>query len=156
LIGLKEVHGSHAGANVTEVMKPVLIEMIPLERLRFFQADNDSKCDTAIDSFLHDLRPDIQDPRSRRVRCLGHIINLVVQAFMKGCEVMDAEESGLSKIQQKRLLEEWRNKGFYGKLHNLVVFIRASPQRRGTFKALGIVTDDVEGFLNEVETGKDE
>jgi hypothetical protein len=78
LIGLKEVHGSHAGANVAEVMKPVLIEIIPLKRLRFFQADNDSKCDTVINSLLHDLRPDIKDPRSRRVRCLGHIINLVV------------------------------------------------------------------------------
>jgi hypothetical protein len=154
LIGLKEVHGSHAGANVAEVMKPVLIEMIPLERLGFFQADNDSKCDTTIDSLLHDLRPDIKDPRSRRVRCLGHIINLVVQAFMKGCEVIDVEESGLSKSQQKRLLEEWRDKGFYSKLHNLVVFIRASPQRRGAFKALGIVTDDVKGFLNEGETNK--
>jgi hypothetical protein len=156
LVGLKEVHGSHAGANVAEVMKPVLIEIIPLERLGFFQADNDSKYDTAIDSLLHDLRPDIKDPRSRRVRCLGHIINLVVQAFMKGCEVIDAEESGLSKSQQKRLLEEWRNKGFYGKLHNLVVFIRASPQRRGAFRALGKVIEDVEGFLNEGETSQGE
>jgi hypothetical protein len=73
---------------------------------------------------------------------------------MKGCEVIDAEDSGLSKIQQKRLLEEWRNKGFYGKLHNLIIFIRASPQRRGAFKALGVIIEDVEGFLNEVETDK--
>jgi hypothetical protein len=87
-------------------MKPILIEMIPLERLGFFQADNDSKCDTAIDFLLHNLRPDIKDSRSRRVRCLGYIINLVVQAFMKGCEVIDVEESSLSKSQQKRLLEE--------------------------------------------------
>jgi hypothetical protein len=60
---------------------------------------------------------------------------------MKGCEVIHAEESGRPKIQQKGLLEEWRNKGFYGKLYPLTVFIGASPQRRGAFKTLVTVSN---------------
>jgi hypothetical protein len=78
-------------------MKPILIEIIPLERLGFFQTDNDSKYDTIINSLLYNLRPNIKDPRSRRVRYLGHIINLVIQAFIKGYKVIDVEKSGLTK-----------------------------------------------------------
>jgi hypothetical protein len=36
LISLKEVYGSHAGANIIKVMKSVLIEIILFERLEFF------------------------------------------------------------------------------------------------------------------------
>jgi hypothetical protein len=155
LIGLKEVLGSHEGANVAEVMIPVISDMIPIDRLGFFQADNDGRCDTAIDAILARLRPDLKDPRSRRVRCLGHIINLVVQAFMKGCEIK-GEDVTMSKSQQEALAKEWRKKGFYGKLHNLVKSIRSSPQRRAAFRGHGLSDDDLIEFLNEVSGEKGE
>jgi hypothetical protein len=87
LIGLKEVLGSHKGANVAEVMIPIISDMIPIDRLGFFQADNNGRYNTVINAILARLRPDLKDPRSRRVRCLGHIINLVIQAFIKDCKI---------------------------------------------------------------------
>jgi hypothetical protein len=36
LVDLKEVYRFHAGANIAEIMKLILIEMIFLKRLRFF------------------------------------------------------------------------------------------------------------------------
>jgi hypothetical protein len=36
LIGLKEVLGSHKGANVAKVMIPVISDIIPIDRLGFF------------------------------------------------------------------------------------------------------------------------
>ena len=78
LIGLKKIHRSHAGANIAEIIKPVLIEMIPLKQLKFFQTDNNSKCNIIINSLLHDLRPDIKNLQSYQVRCLSYIINLIV------------------------------------------------------------------------------
>jgi hypothetical protein len=36
LIDLKEVLGSHEGANVAEMMIPVILNIIPIDRLDFF------------------------------------------------------------------------------------------------------------------------
>jgi alkyl sulfatase BDS1-like metallo-beta-lactamase superfamily hydrolase len=44
---------------------------------------------------------------------------------MKGCEIK-GEDVTISKSQQEALAKEWRKKGFYGKLHNLVKSIRSS------------------------------
>jgi hypothetical protein len=155
LIGLKQVLGSHEGANVAEIMIPVISDMIPLDKIGFFQADNDGRCDTAIDAILSKLRPDIKDPRSRRVRCLGHIINLVVSAFMKGCAI-EGEDVTMSKSQQEELMKQWRKKGFYGKLHNLVKGIRSSPQRRTAFRGYGLNQEEMREFLNEIGDEKSE
>ncbi|KAH8751159.1 hypothetical protein BGZ57DRAFT_775118, partial [Hyaloscypha finlandica] len=83
-----------------------------------------------------------------RVRCLGHIINLSIQAFLfhkvfiiKELEALDEEEdlgdsedlpllSNIEKQMKFRLL------GPLGKLYNIVVYIRRSPSRIARFKAL--------------------
>jgi len=56
--------------------------MIP--KLGYFIADNDGRNDTCIRAILKKHRLDIKDPNSRRVRCLGHIINLAAKAFLFG------------------------------------------------------------------------
>jgi hypothetical protein len=43
----------------------------------------------------------------------------------------------LKKLEQKHYLEHlatWRKKGPVGKLHNIVIWIRRTPQRRQTFR----------------------
>jgi hypothetical protein len=43
----------------------------------------------------------------------------------------------LKKLEQKHYLEllaAWRKKGPVGKLHNIVIWIRRTPQRRQTFR----------------------
>lgn len=61
------------------------------------------------------------DPSKRRIRCFGHVLNLVVKALLSGhkTEAFEADidgESGLDAAQH----EAWRKKGPIGKLHRLV------------------------------------
>jgi hypothetical protein len=72
------------------------------------------------------------------MRCFGHILNLVAQAFLYGDDAasfeLQSEAYGmLERVEED--LEHWRAKGPVGKLHNIVEFIRASPQRTEAFKA---------------------
>ncbi|KAM4066287.1 ribonuclease H-like protein [Hirsutella rhossiliensis] len=80
------------------------------------------------------------DPEVHRLRCLGHVINLAVQAFLfqnsidlkEGEICEDADD--LAKVQRQRT--EFRRLGPLGKLHNLVVNIRSSSGRSGEFMEL--------------------
>jgi hypothetical protein len=71
-------------------------------------------------------------PKVRRLRCAGHIINLVVKAMLFGTEAdaFELEAEALHELQDEtRELELWRRRGPVGKLHNLVTYIRRTPQR---------------------------
>jgi hypothetical protein len=68
-----------------------------VDRLGFFIGDNTSVNDTAIRVILGQLRPDIKEPDSRRVRCLGHIINLAAKAFLFGKDADAFEEESRTK-----------------------------------------------------------
>lgn len=72
----------------------------------FFIADNARPNDTAIRAILRDLDADVKDPDGRRVRRLGHIINLVAKAFLFGKDVEGLEiHKDRSKAEIKELLE---------------------------------------------------
>ncbi|KAJ4181108.1 hypothetical protein NW759_017205, partial [Fusarium solani] len=74
-----------------------------------------------------------------------HVLNLVARAFLFG---KDAESFELeSDINGMRGLQEqdrrhWRSKGPIGKLHNIVKFIRSSPQRSEYFKRIAYEQED--------------
>lgn len=141
LLGLRRVRGAHTGENIAEAMMPVLLEMKILPKLGYFIADNAGNNDTCIRTILAKHRPDIKDPDSRRVRCLGHIINLAAKAFLFGKNA-DAFEDTVNTTREKdhleALREEWRKQGPLGKFHNTIKFIRTTPQRREAFATLVI------------------
>jgi hypothetical protein len=72
----------------------------------------------------------------RRLRCLGHVINLAAKAFLYGKE-FDAFEKDIDTVKEhSEILKElqlWRKRGPVGKLHNIIIFICRSPQRREKF-----------------------
>ena len=104
-------------------------------------ADNASSNDTCIDAILRAIYPNMSDKqrRRRRLRCFGHIVNLCAQAFLIG---KDAErvckdlDSAYHEGDLKKIGELWRKRGAIGRLHNIVRYIRASPQRRQFFKSI--------------------
>jgi hypothetical protein len=53
-----------------------------ISKLRYFTCDNVTSNDITIRYILKRLRPDIKHLESRRVRCLGYILNLAVKAFL--------------------------------------------------------------------------
>src|SRR5207248_11466832 len=111
----------------------IIKEMISIDRLGFFMGDNASENGTAIRAIIAHLCPNEKDPNSRRVRCLGHIINLAAKAFLFGQDAEAFDEESQTKKERARfeaVRELWRKKGPVGKFHNTVSFIRKTPQRR--------------------------
>jgi hypothetical protein len=153
LIGMRRVSGTHSGENIAEAMIPVLQEMGVVFRLGYFIGDNHDANATCLRAICRRLRPDIKDPDSRRVRCLGHILNLAAKAFLFGKDADAFEDATNSKREKGHIAElrkEWRKKGPVGKFHNSILHIRASPQRQEEFAELlvGIIEKDLEGKFN--------
>ena len=75
------------------------------------------------------------DPKVKRLRCMGHILNLIAEAYLYGQDASDFEkqfkEQGLSGHRKM-----WRDRGELGKLHNLVAHVMASGKRSELFTAL--------------------
>lgn len=72
------------------------------------------------------------------LRCFGHVINLVVKAFLWGsdAEVFEAQISTYQNLEHETAeLEAWRQKGPLRKLHNIISWISRSPQRHECFQA---------------------
>jgi hypothetical protein len=84
LIGIRRINKAYTGENIAKAVTPVLIKMGILLKLGYFIADNDGRNDICIRAILRKYRPNIKDPDSRKVRCLGYIINLAAKAFLFG------------------------------------------------------------------------
>jgi hypothetical protein len=79
------------------------------------------------------------DPVHHRLRCNGHIINLVAQAFLFSTDkdaLLEENNQDTSYLPTELEMENWRQKGPLGKLHNIVVYIQRSPQRLAAFLKL--------------------
>jgi hypothetical protein len=114
-----------------------------------FIGNNLATNNVAIRYILKKLRPDIKQPNSRRVRCLGHIINLAAKAFLfgKDAEAFELNTNAARAVTHlERLRELWRKKGPLGKLHNTLVFIIRTPQRREAF--LQVCGDGIDSETN--------
>lgn len=138
LLGLRRLQGAHSGENMSAVVLDVVKNFRIQTRLGYFVLDNAETNDTCVKSLSDhiDLPVLSGQPFSRRLRCFGHILNLVVKAFLFGndadaFEVESRNRQGLN--DEAAELHAWRKRGSIGKLHNVVMFIRRSPQRMEEF-----------------------
>jgi hypothetical protein len=95
VLGIRNVKG-HAGEKQFQAIKPLLREFGIEQRLGAFVGDNSTTNDTlcrALEQSLQEL-PRVPPWRARemRVRCLGHIINLIVKSFLLDKEILSEEE----------------------------------------------------------------
>jgi hypothetical protein len=141
LLGLRRLPQAHTGAEIGGALTSRLnFWNLSGRQVGCFVADNASVNDVAIKQVLEVLIPGIKEPLQRRGRCIGHIVNLAAKAYLFGEDVDAFEyavETGNQSAASERLRaaqREWRKKGPIGKLLNLMVFIRASPPRRESFK----------------------
>ena len=145
LLGLPQTFG-HSGEVQWEALQPVLQEYGIVEKIGTVVGDNSGTNDTlcqAISHFLSSEKRIDWNATQQRIRCLGHIFNLVVQAFLfkdktdeERLDSLDKKESE-SGLDEKELKEReifMRNQmGVLGKLHTIVVYIRASSLRTQEF-----------------------
>jgi hypothetical protein len=77
-----------------------------LERkIGYFVSDNIGSNDLAVDAFCRELK--LKNPTARRLRCIGHVINLAAKAFLFGKEegCFDFESHELARMKAAKLLE---------------------------------------------------
>jgi hypothetical protein len=96
-----------------------------------FVGDNGTSNDSELIKSLN-LHPNIDISSQHRVRCAGHIINLVVKATIYGDGVSKWEEQ-LAAAALKEQFQMFRRLGVVGRLHNFVNAVCASHKRRELF-----------------------
>ena len=82
------------------------------------------------------------------MRCFRHEMNIAVKGLLFGPRVaeLEREEGEMTPEAKAELMKtQWRAFGALGKLHNVVKFIRHSPQRHNVFKDLQL--DNLEKAL---------
>lgn len=151
LLAVRDIKGDPSGKNQARSIIPVLEEYSLKEKLGYFITDNASSNDTCVTEIIETLRPDL-DANNQRLRCMGHIINLIAKAFLFGnrSETFGADiavAEGVSDLEGAMKLG--RKQGAIGKLHNLIRFIRASPQREELFMDLVEAIPSTQDELSE-------
>ena len=146
LIALRSLDGEHTGENMAALLLKVFREYKIGGRIGFFILDNASSNDTCVDLVLRKLYPEMsaRQRRRRRLRCLGHVINLVAQAFLLGKqyqETLDQLELAYRRHDFDSIAKVWRKQGVLGRLHNIIRYIRMTPQRRAEWRKIVIGTE---------------
>ncbi|KAL6402721.1 hypothetical protein AUP68_14055 [Ilyonectria robusta] len=146
LLALKRVFGSHSGENLAPVLQGVVEDFAISETLGYLTADNADSCDLAVNELFQALLPDddsvLDLARRRRIRCVKHELNLGARGFLDGTlkEVLKKlplqSEARESLQEEADFLKNWRQSGSIQKLHDLMGWIRRSPQRREKFLQL--------------------
>jgi hypothetical protein len=153
LIGLRPIYG-HSGSVQWETILPLLEDYSIVQNIGTVIGDNsgtnDTLCRTMQDYFTSQFKiPWLAS--HQRIRCQGHILNLVVQAFLfknnkeeqllESYDRDDEEITDLDEKDEKIQTEEKKTRGdtirktmgCLGKLHNIVIHIRASAPRTAQF-----------------------
>ncbi|EAQ87078.1 hypothetical protein CHGG_08331 [Chaetomium globosum CBS 148.51] len=161
LLGLRRIRGHNGGENLAPAITEVAEEFGLTECLGYLQSDNVESNDKCVAAVLRRIHPDLPAGRvsalkqRRRVRCFGHILNLAAKALLEGKNpgLLRSFEPGsqarLEAEEERDLLEQWRKRGPIGKLHNIVHFVRRSPQRRDSFAEVmpgKLTAEEVEEF----------
>ena len=145
LIALPEVVG-HSGENQFKALLPVLQDYGIVQKVGAVIGDNSTTNDThsrAIESYLLEEEDMKWEATRWRTRCLGHIINLAVQAFLFRNEIDIEELESYDKMNERGELsgkediaQKFRLLGPLGKLHNILVHSRGTSALVKEFKEL--------------------
>jgi hypothetical protein len=126
VLGIPELVERHTSENIAaEIIAAEILEIISSfsieDKVGYFTLDNAANNETAMSEIAEELK---FDPVQRRVRCMGHILNLVVKSLLFGKNI-DAFEKSLVKEEPlaRATHDQWMRKGPVGKAHNFVVWV---------------------------------
>jgi hypothetical protein len=115
------------------VLLPVLQHFgITDDKLGYFVLNNTSNNDTTLDELAKSIK---FLPAERRLRCMGHILNLIAKQYLFGQDASSFEQDYQAAGNPRRR-ELWRQRGELRKLYNLVQHVIASGKRSDLFEAL--------------------
>lgn len=98
VIGMRRLYGQHTGENQANCFFEIIKLDNIIDKIGYFTLDNASNNGTAMQFIAQKLEEhDISfNPIERRERCFGHVINLVVKAFLWGSDAEPFEAEILS------------------------------------------------------------
>jgi hypothetical protein len=154
LLALREVEGHAGEVQFEQALLPVLDEFEIVRKIGAIIGDNAGTNQTLCSAFSNYLKLEYpKDPEwitsTQRIRCLRHIINLIVQSFLflepdhlQDMASYDQDDQIEEELEEDEQVEKARERGkkmreklgALGKLHNIIVHIRASPQRTKSFE----------------------
>lgn len=135
LLSLKKTGDTHDGQSIAENVKRAIDSYKICEQGGYFVLNNASNNDSAIAELAKSLD---FDPAHRRLRCAGHIINLIAKECLFGCD-FEAFEIELLRTSMgtsmdiEKEMAAWRSKGPMGLLRNAIKWIRLSLGRLRRF-----------------------
>ena len=81
VLAVRNICEDYSGKNQAKAIIPVIDEYALKEKLGYFITDNASSNDICVAEIIDLIRPDL-DLGKRKLRCMGHIINLIAKAFI--------------------------------------------------------------------------
>ena len=140
LIGFRNLLGDHTASAQASVILNVVREFNFESKFNCFVGDNATNNDKQLINYLNRGSTILSLGTEHRIRCAGHIINLIVKATLYGAGVSDFEQQ-LARAAPMEQFKLFRRHGVVGKLHNFVRAVCASHKRRelflSTFNDLG-------------------
>lgn len=124
VLGIPELIDRHSGENIATEILDIIKSFGIEDKVGYFTLDNAPNNDTAMAEIAGELKIDAVQ---RRVRCIGHILNLVVKALLFGKDADAFEESLVNgELLARAAHDLWMQKGPVGKAHNFVVWVHRS------------------------------
>ena len=135
LLALKKLQEAHIDENMTVIVLQTLNEYEIRDKLDYFVMNNAKNNDTMMKTISRTLQKqhDIDyDSTKHRLRCINHIINLTIQAYLFD-KHSDVEYRIVVNIRQTRELnvelQEYRKLNSQKRLHNINIYILRTSQR---------------------------
>jgi hypothetical protein len=116
VLGIKTVEGRHDGVNISKYVMATLEKWDITSKLGFINMDNATSNDTMIRELARLLSTKYQikyDVSLNRIRCQGHIINLVAHSFLFDTkdEELEGDNSSSREKATPQEMKNWRKKG---------------------------------------------
>lgn len=131
LLAFKEMADRHNGEAIAANVLAVINDYDLREKVGFFVLDNASSNDTAVSVLGQELG---FNPTWRRLRCAGHILNLIAQQLLFGSnfEMFEREVARVDTLKEE--VKIWRAQGPIGMIATIVRWINKSPGRIKRFE----------------------
>ncbi|KAK8869252.1 restless-like transposase [Apiospora arundinis] len=124
VLGAPEVVDRHTGDNIAAEIIDVIRTYGIEDKVGYFTLDNATNNDAAMEAIGKELGFSALE---RRVRCIGHVINLVVKALLFGSDAEAFEDTVVEgELLARASHVAWMKKGPVGKAHNFVVWVNRS------------------------------
>jgi hypothetical protein len=126
LLALKEMGDRHDGQSIAHSVIPVINDYGFSDKVSFFVLDNASSNDTCMAELAKQYDFNQEE---RRLRCAGHILNLVAQELLYGNDYEKFRGAVASIDEVEEQTKQWRAQGPIGMIAQIVRWVNKSPSR---------------------------